>query len=116
MNYFNTPPQPKLGRPQGNVPRFIKKHYTAERFDLAYVISLFGWAEKEYNDVKNWSITKQNNRRMYEKILSLSSLHVLASSKEFDKFIKNMNQELWNTIPSAIKTSIRDTYKIYTSL
>ncbi len=107
MNYFNQPPQPERGRPTGNIPLFIKKHYKGTRYDSKYVLDLFRWGEREYTDV-----VKQNDK-LYSFVKSLTLFTVVAMSKEFADLIRNMNDELWNSLPNSVKNAMRETYSIY---
>lgn len=112
MKYFNSPPIPKLARPTGNVPRFIKKHYKAERYDLNYILDLFRWSELEYNDTKAWTQVS-NNVRLYNALKDQSPFCVLAFSKEFKNLVDHMTSELWNSLPKTVQNSLIVTYDIY---
>ena len=77
-----------------------------------HILDLFHWAEKEYNDAKACSIAKQN-KELYLFMVSITPLHVLANSDEFQKnIIDLMDDNVWRVIPDVIKESLKQTYNI----
>jgi hypothetical protein len=112
MKYFNQPPEIPLGRPTGNQPRFIKRWYKGKSLTLAYILALFHWAEKEYNDVKAWAIVNRN-KELYLKLKSVNPIYVLGKSDEFKNIIELMDDNIWRSIPDAIKESLNQAYSVY---
>lgn len=114
MNYFNQPPQIPLSRPTGNIPRFIKKWYKGKALTVQYILDLLYWSEKEWTDVKAWTIAKQN-KEMYLRVMSVNPIFVLAKSDEFKNVVDLMDENVWRVIPDVIKESLQQAYAIYTS-
>jgi len=112
MKYFNSPPQAVIGRATGNIPRFIKKYYTAKQYDLEYVLNLFRWSEIEYNDTKAWAQTARNIK-VYNWLKDQSPFCVLALSSEFKDLVTHMTSELWNSLPKTVQNSLIITHNIY---
>ncbi|SRR5258706_768344 len=112
MRYFNNPPSIPYGRPTGNQPRFVKRWYKGKCLTVAYILELLYWAEKEFTDVKNWTIAKQN-KDLYLRITSVNPIYVLAKSEEFKNIIELMDDNIWQSIPKVIQESLEQAYRIY---
>ncbi len=120
MPYFTEPPLANdYIQSHGDIPRFMRKYYTARfsrpKIDLDYILRLIAWAEKEFEDVRAYLVITRDRRRikLFRKATVLS---FLASTKEFDTIVKNMDSQVWKTLPLTLRETLINTKKIYDSL
>lgn len=110
-SYFTQPPMPKT---KLDIPAFLKRFYPNREYviDLQYIIALYRWADKEFEDVKAWCILNKNKDMFFK--LSRKDCHwLLAVTDEFQIIRNSMTQELWNSLPKAIQRSLAKTESIY---
>lgn len=109
MPYFTEPPQPSYP----DVPSFIRKFYSQKpNINLEYILNLIEWSEKEFLDVRSYFIVNRDVQNI-RKIRNKNCLHLLAYSKGFKYIVENMTEEIWASIPNAVRKTLVETKRIY---
>lgn len=101
MRYITQPPPLEQ-----HYPSFISRWYKpTPKVTLKYIISLFKWAEIEYSD----ALRLCEIQGMLEKkshIQRLGCFYILSLTDEFRYIVDNMTEEIWASIPNAVRLSM----------